>query len=87
MTDLPNRYSVDEDRKRPDDARIGPKLEVFLDGSPVTNCISFDVEAGVIERIQTDADGKILVDWAAGEAKRETLRGHVEVRWRENAGA
>jgi hypothetical protein len=89
MTALPKRYSVSDDLRLPYDARIGPKLDVFLNGAFVTRCISFDVDAGKIERFQADGNGKILIERVAGEmeAKREILRGHVEVRWREKAGA
>ena len=83
----PVSYAVADDIERPYEDRIGPKLDVFLNGSPVSKVIRFNTAIGELERYRTQPDGHILYDPVRGEVEREVLTGKVEVRWREVANA
>lgn len=88
MTDAPPRsYDVDHDVKLLDEYRIGRLFDVYLDGRPLTRVIRFNADERWVERFLTDEEGKVVLDRVAREAKRETLHGHVETRWREPVGA
>lgn len=82
MKEPPRSYSVDDDLKVRYGDRIGPKLDVFLNGRLATRVIAYDCDAGTIERF-VDADGGgVAFDRLKGEAITERVRGCVSVRWR-----
>jgi hypothetical protein len=64
------------------DSLIGSQTEVLLDGVPQSTVISYDCEAGTVQRYQTNAEGQVMLDSAWETMLEETLTGTVTVRWK-----
>ena len=69
---------------RSDVFKIGYMLDIWLDGRRVSRVISYDCDAGTIERHQTDRDGEYVIDRVRQKLKTEILHGVVSVTWRED---
>lgn len=65
------------------DHEVSMRTEILFDGQPASKVISYDCEAGTLTRFVTDAVGKIQLNEGRADARRETLSGKVEVRWKE----
>jgi hypothetical protein len=74
---LKMRVSVDQD----DPAYCGPKphMMVMLNGVEVRDVITADEEQGFVFRHCRDESGGLVIDLAAGETVKETLRGVVKI--------
>jgi homogentisate 1,2-dioxygenase len=79
----PRRYSVEQDVQKPDALRIGRFIEIVLDEKRQDHVISYDVDAGTVDRFVTDADGRVVLNAKGDEIRVETLHGAVEVRWKD----
>lgn len=65
------------------DWEVASATEILLNGAVVSQVISYDCEAGTVERYVTDESGRLVLDSAREEALRETLTGTVTARWRD----
>ena len=70
----PVRLSVDDEDF---DTELGRRCRVFLDGVEIDQVIAYDIDAGTVTRLRTDANGNIVA--VLGEVLNDTLTGVVEV--------
>jgi hypothetical protein len=77
--DLPTRGVAGDDFSR----EHGRDLRILLNGQPQERVLAFNCELGWVRRMIVDLDGNIEVDWALGVVRQETIRGKVEVEWRD----
>lgn len=78
MTDIPRCYSVGQ---RGYDPELARRLRISIDGQMQGKVISYDMDAGSVERYAVDDAGGIVVEYIGAEAmaKRETVYGAVTV--------
>jgi len=64
---------------------FGPRLKIALDGIEQRDAISYDCDAGMIERFCRTDDGGLIVEGEGGEwrIKLEVVAGAVAVEWRK----
>lgn len=62
---------------------IAQHMSIFLDGVEQRDVISYDCNAGTVERCKTNADGDIYVEPGTDDVAVETLKGVVTVEWKE----
>ncbi|MAG24942.1 hypothetical protein CMI47_05120 [Candidatus Pacearchaeota archaeon] len=79
MTEAPAAYSVDDLRFDP---AIGARLDIMLDGKPVTKVVAYDTIKGQVLRLKTGEDGNLVLNAARDDVVRELLEGKVEARLR-----
>lgn len=79
MTEAPAAYSVDDACFDP---AIGARLDITLDGKPVTKVIAYDTIKGQVLRLKTGEDGNLVLNAARDEVVREMLEGKVEATLR-----
>lgn len=79
LADIPTRLSVNDPSY---DRRIGRDLEIRLNGVLQDSVVSYDLDAGMIERVERDVSGAIVVDHSQGKAALEIVHGDVTVRRR-----
>ena len=85
--DVPARYSIDEDMRRPRAEKIATHLRVYLDGDMQRMVTAYDIDLGAIECIEADDRGYAILDRATGEFRTITKQGRVQVYWRKQANA
>jgi hypothetical protein len=85
VTNIPVRLSVDDVSNGVVTWEVASRIDVFLDGVKQPKAVAYDIEAGTVTRLLVDAKGNLLIDWVAGEVRRETLTGKVEVKLSEDA--
>ena len=68
---------ISADPKSPYWSSAAHGASVFLNGVPVTMCVTADDEAGTAECYATDESGNLRYDGECAELV--TLRGHVEI--------
>lgn len=78
---IPRALSVDEAGYN---WRLGPKLEIFVDGVKQDKVISYDIDAGVVVRHKLTDDGSYVLNETRDETVRETITGDVVVRWKSD---
>ena len=61
-------------------------VDVYLDGWLQDDVTAFDTEAGWITKAKRFRDGRLVVDYAAGELVTETVYGKVEAKLKLRAG-
>ncbi|CAN5369409.1 hypothetical protein BH10PSE14_BH10PSE14_04490 [soil metagenome] len=61
----------------------GPRFDVLLDGVTLAKVVAYDCDAGWVRRLQTDADGRYVINSVEGTlcCAEETLTGTVTVAW------
>lgn len=81
----PRKLSVEDLYKGTEEGAAVMKVTVSFNGVDQGHATAYDLDAGTLERIVTDEDGKPVLDPLGLELLRETVHGKVEVRWKENA--
>lgn len=81
---IPPRLSVND----PDfDPRVSCELEIRLNGVLQDCVLSYDLEAGIVERLERGATGEYVIDHTRGKAATEIVHGDVTVRRRPSIAA
>lgn len=76
MTVAPMRYSVSQ----PDfDPELGCRLIIRVNGTELKDVSAYDAEAGWVERLERDIEGKPVLLKARGEFAIERVKGAVAV--------
>jgi hypothetical protein len=79
----PRRYDYRRDMERFPEARIGHRIRVLLNGFEVSKVRRYDVDAGTVVRLQTDALGQVMLNSKRDGVLDQELRGSVKAEWRE----
>ena len=77
----PRRYSVVLASSAPE--WQSPRLRIYLDGAEVSHVSEYDCDAGTVERLVTDEQGRFKVDAEGRAVERELMRGNVTVEWND----
>lgn len=76
----PRRWSIYTD-KGWGQAKALPRFEVYLNGEPVRDCVSYDCGGGTVEVYERDDKGALVV--RDDELMTKWLIGKVTVRWKK----
>ena len=64
---------------RADFPSIAARLDITVDGEPVTNVLAYDVEAGTVTRFKHAADGHVSLKRARDPANHDIVSGEIEI--------
>lgn len=64
---------------RSDFSDIAARINVLVDGIPMTNVLAYDVEAGTVTRFKHAAEGHVSLKRARDPANHDIVTGEVEI--------